>query len=113
MYYLCSVKNETIHVITKDGIELIFDKKESDKVGNKINIMIRPENIKISKNVLQGGIKGTIKELIYDGVITKLVVSAGDKFKLKVTAKGNVLYNVSDEVYLKIEKDSVIPIREM
>ncbi len=109
---ITSVKNETIHVITKDGIELIFDKKESDKVGNKINIMIRPENIKISKNVLQGGIKGTIKELIYDGVITKLVVSAGDKFKLKVTAKGNVLYNVSDEVYLKIEKDSVIPIRE-
>ena len=109
---ITSIKGNTIHVKTQNKITLIFDKEEKDKVGNKINIMIRPENIKISKSVLQDGLKGIVKEVIYDGVITKMVVSVGDAFKLKVTAKGNVIFNVSDEVYLKIDKNSVIPIRE-
>ena len=70
-------------------ISFEFPKDERDLKGDKMNIMIRPENIKVSKNSLKDGFNGIIKEIIYDGSITKLFINVNDKI-IKVNTHGIV-----------------------
>ena len=109
---ISSVKQNTIHVKIKDGVVFILDKKEEDKIDDKISIMIRPENIKVSKNKLSKSISGKITDLVYDGNIMKLFVCVYNDLILKVTVKGDEDYKVDDNVYLKIGNEDIIPIRE-
>ena len=74
--------------------------------------MIRPENIKVSKNKLSKSISGKITDLVYDGNIMKLFVCVYNDLILKVTVKGDEDYKVDDNVYLKIGNEDIIPIRE-
>ena len=92
---------------------IVFDILENseDEVGKKLNILIRPENIKISANNIKDSILGIVKDIIYDGAVTKLFVDIDDKLSLKVNVHGNIHIKEEDQVYLKIEKDSIIPIR--
>ena len=70
-------------------------------IGEFVDIVIRPENIKISKNQKDNnGFCGVIKELIYDGSSTKLIFKI-DKQLVKVVVFGNdKTYKVGQEVHL-------------
>ena len=91
-------------------ISFEFPKDERDLKGDKMNIMIRPENIKVSKNSLKDGFNGIIKEIIYDGSITKLFINVNDKI-IKVNTHGIVEFRERDNVYIKFLDDSIVPIR--
>jgi len=91
-------------------ISFSFPKDKRDLKGDKMSIMIRPENIKISKNTLKDGFSGIINEVIYDGSITKLFIEANDKI-IKVNTHGIVEFKEGDSVYIKFDKDSIVPIR--
>ena len=95
------VDNVLFHVLSSDG----------DECGKKINIMVRPENIKISVHELKNSIRGVIKDVIYDGAITKLFASIDGELSLRVNVQGIVNLKEEDVVYLKIDDDSVVPIR--
>lgn len=86
-------------------------KEDSDEIGKKVSIMIRPENIKLSFSKLANSIKGIIKDVIYDGAISKLFVMVCDKVIFRVNVSGNVLISEGDTVFLNIKKDNIIRVR--
>ena len=94
-----------------ERLKFYIDNNSDDKIKDKINIMIRPENIKVSVNELKDSIDGVIKEIIYDGAITKLFISILDDLIIKVNVHGIVNYKEDDKVYIKFNEDSVVPIR--
>ena len=108
---ITSVKDNITTIKIENDVMFTIPAHESDKVKNKISILIRPENIKISKNELKDSIKGTIKDVVYDGATTKLFIDTDGELNLKVNTKGNVDFTNDEIVYLKIDNDDISPIR--
>ena len=70
-------------------------------VGDKVDVVIRPENIKISSTLKsKNSFVGIVKELIYDGSSTKLIFKIDNKL-IKVVVFGNdKKYEVGQELNL-------------
>ena len=105
------INDDTIEITTNDNIRFIVKKEEKDKLNDKINILIRPENIKISKNELKDSIKGIVKDIVYDGAITKLFIDTISELDLKVNTNGNIELKENEEVFIKLDTNYIIPIR--
>lgn len=86
-------------------------KEENDKVGDKIDLMIRPENVHISHKPSKDSIEGVIKTVVYDGSITKLFIDSEGKFDLRITVKGSVDYKEGDKAYVMVADKNVVAIR--
>lgn len=104
--------------VNKDTIEVDFDgnkfnitKEVNDKINDKINLMIRPENVHISHKPSKNSIAGTIKTVVYDGSITKLFIDNEGDFDLKITVKGSVDYKEGDKAYVVVEDKDIVAIR--
>ncbi len=102
---------DSMDVKISDYLTLNIDKKDSDKVGDKLKIMVRPENIKISHNELKDSEESLIDDVVYDGAITKLFITLKDNNKIKVNTHGVVDYKEKEIVFIKFEKDNIVPIR--
>ena len=108
---ITSIKNGKTTILIEDGISFEVPYNEMDKVKNKINVLIRPEDIKLSKNELKNSIKGVIKDVVYDGAVTKLFIDTEGELDLKVNTNGNVDFKEDETIYLKLEDDDIVPIR--
>ena len=86
------------------------------RIGQKVDIVIRPENIKISSALKkQNSLQGLVKELIYDGSSTKLifkidgkmikVVVFGNDKKYEVGQKINLYWDIEDLVVFGRDKN--------
>lgn len=82
---------------------------EEYKVNDKVKIVIRPENIKLSKTLKEeNSAKGIIEELIYDGSSTKMMVKVADKI-VKVLVFGNDnSYSLGEKLNLYWDKEDVV-----
>ena len=71
------------------------------KIGDKVDVVIRPENIKISSTLRsKNSFTGRVDELIYDGSSTKLIFKLDGKL-IKVIVFGNdKKYEVGQELNL-------------
>lgn len=107
-----SVVDENVYIKVNDDITLTIKDNDEYKKGDKLNLMIRPEDFKSSQNLLKDSIKGIVEDVIYDGAITKLVVDVNKKIKIKVTTFDDQTYDEGEDVYLKPIKDSVIVIKK-
>ena len=105
------VYDDSIDVIANNNILLNINKEEDYKTNDEIEVMIRPENIKISHNEMKNSITGIIDSAVYDGAVIKLFVKVDDNLILKVNTHGVVDYHENDNVYLKFEKDNIVAIR--
>ena len=87
-------------VVNVDGNENFNIINNNFEVGNNVNIIVRPENMKISRTEKKNNcINGKIYEQIYDGAFTKILIKVGKKV-IKVLISGNdKLYSKGDEVY--------------
>ena len=108
---IIKINQDDIIVKISDYISFKVSKNNKDKKEDKIKILIRPENIKISHNELKDGIEGTIDDVIYDGAITKLFITLKDNNKVKVNTHGVVNYKEHDNIYLRFEQENIVPIR--
>lgn len=108
---ITSITEDKITIKIIDNIIFSVNKEEKDKVKDKINILIRPEDIKLSKNPLKDSIKGIIKDIVYDGAITKLFIDTEGELSLKVNAKGNIDFKEEETIYLKFDEDNIAAIR--
>lgn len=70
-------------------------------ISDKVDIILRPENIKISSTLKkQNSLVGVVKEIIYDGSSTKLIFKINGKM-IKVMVFGNdKKYDVGQELNL-------------
>ena len=108
---IVSINKGECLVKVEDGVIFEIDSIDADDVGKKINIMVRTENIKVSVNNLKDSIHGIVQDVIYDGAVTKLFIDTDGELNLRVNVHGIVSLKEGDSVYLKIEKDSIVPIR--
>ena len=79
------------------------------KVGDKVDIVIRPENIKVSGTLKnKNSFTGIVKELIYDGSSTKLIFKI-DGEMIKVVVFGNdKKYEVGQELNLYWDIEDIV-----
>ena len=100
------------YAITKIDNELELKiNKDNYQINETVKLIIRPEDIKITKTKTNNSIKGIITDEIYDGAMTKYIISITDKIQLKVNFYGIDIYDKDDEVYLTIDKENIITIR--
>ena len=100
------------YVITKIDNELELKiNKDNYQINETVKLIIRPEDIKITKTKTNNSIKGIITDEIYDGAMTKYIISITDKIQLKANFYGIDIYDKDDEVYLTIDKENIITIR--
>lgn len=78
-------------------------------VGDNVDIVIRPENIKISNSLKEKkSFSGIVKELIYDGSSTKLIFKI-DNQMIKVVVFGNdKVYKVGQELNLYWDIEDIV-----
>ena len=83
--------------------------KKEFAVGDKVDVVIRPENIKISSILKEkNSFSGIVKEMIYDGSSTKLIFKIDGKL-IKVVVFGNdKRYKVGQELNLYWDIDDII-----
>ena len=101
------VDKQNALVETKEHLYLVINNKNYEK-DQKLKLLIRPENIRISKRNMGDSHVGTIIDYLYDGALLKLVVEVGEEakpFKVTLFDEGN--YEVGDHVYLQITKDDI------
>ena len=78
-------------------------------VGDNVDIVIRPENIKISNSLKEkNSFSGIVKELIYDGSSTKLIFKMDNRM-IKVVVFGNdKVYKVGQELNLYWDIEDIV-----
>ena len=108
---IVSIYEKTIDIKIDDEVIITVLRDKSDELGKRIHIMVRPENIKVSSNFLKDSIYGVVKDIIYDGAITKLFIDTRGSLNLKVNVHGVVQLKEGEDVYLKIDKNCAVPIR--
>ncbi len=92
---------EKFKVKITDELELsILDNKDF-KVGDKVDVVVRPENIKISKTERKTNcLKGIVSEQVYDGAFTKVMIKVDKQIYKSIISGNDKLYKKGDEVYL-------------
>ena len=103
--------SKTAVLETKEQVKLAIN-NNGYKVDDRIKVMVRPENIKVSKNKLKDYNKGIIRDYLYDGALVKLTIELGEDIKqnLKVTLFDSTDYEIDKPVYFKIAKEDIIVI---
>ena len=88
---------------------MVGNKNGEYKIGEKVDIIIRPENIKISTKLKdKNSFSGIVKEYIYDGSSTKLIFKL-DKNLVKVVVFGNdKKYEVGQELNLYWDIEDIV-----
>ena len=81
-------------------------------VNDQIKLVIRPENVKISKKEIENSICGIITDVTYNGDNTKLLVDIPGKVDIKVGISDDTKFSYNDEVYIKFDTNFVIPLRK-
>lgn len=77
------------------------------KNDTKVNLIVRPENVKLSKEK-NSDLVGTIYEQIYDGAFTKILIKVNKKIIKAIISGNDKLYKRNDEVYLTWDIEDAI-----
>ena len=77
-----NVNEKKIEVSILDNFILLFTKEDNDNIDNKVNVMIRPENIQIVSDKAKNSLKAIIKDIVYDGSVSKLFILVDEEYKL-------------------------------
>jgi len=79
------------------------------RVGQRVDMVIRPENIKISSNLKkQNSLTGVVKEFIYDGSSTKLIFKINGDMKKVVIFGNDKKYEVGQELNLYWDIEDIV-----
>ena len=100
--------DEDKKLIYLDG-NMIANLNGNYNISDKVDIVLRPENIKISSTLKkQNSLVGVVKELIYDGSSTKLIFKINGKM-IKVVVFGNdKKYEVGQELNLYWDIEDIV-----
>ncbi|MGM9878051.1 MAG: ABC transporter ATP-binding protein [Bacilli bacterium] len=95
------IKNEDnksiIETDNKEFITVVGDYP----IDSKLSVVVRPENIKLSKTERKMNcIKGVIKDEIYDGSVTKLIIKTENETIKQLTIGNDRPFRENDEVFM-------------
>ncbi|MBR1386709.1 MAG: ABC transporter ATP-binding protein [Bacilli bacterium] len=107
-----NVNDGVIKVSLFEGYVIEIETDEKYEKNEQIKLIIRPENIKISKKELINGIEGVVTETTYNGDSTKILVDVPLKEDIKVSTTDDDKYNSSTKVYIKFDSKLIVPLRK-
>ena len=105
--------------IDGDNVKLGFEsgngyvKSDKFKLNDSLCVSIRPENMKLSKEKVEGfSLSGVVKEYIYVGNLIKIIVITpnGEEIKINRLNKQN-LAQVGEKVYLYWDVEDAVPMK--
>ena len=82
----------------------VFDCIDDFEVGSKVDVVVRPEDIKLSKVEKENSIKGQIISKVFKGVHYQYVVMVG---KAEVLAKSTKDFEENKEIYFTIDPNDI------
>lgn len=104
-------ESNTASVKVENGeVSVISDQLKEDEI---IYVLVRPEDIKIANNKVEGfTVEGIIKEHVYIGNVSKTIISLpeGMEIKMNTSTKSNLL-EVGSKVYVYWEKEDAVVIK--
>jgi spermidine/putrescine transport system ATP-binding protein len=105
------IENDILKVTLESGTVIAVDSQIKD--NEIVYILVRPENIKLSKEPLNGfGLVGRVKEHVYIGNVNKtiIVLPTGMEVKMNTNPKLELL-SVGSELYVYWEKEDAVVIK--
>ena len=91
------------------GDDIIINVLNNDySVGQRVVLVIRPKDIRISLGNTRGGLKGVINTRIYDGEITKFIVEISKNHELKVNNMDDLWYEEGTIVNLRFDIEDLV-----
>ena len=98
-------KTATIDVGNDLKIDVI---NEDYNINDKKVLIIRPKDIRISKNEVKNSIKAVVTDNIYNGEVTKFIVKVNDKIEFKVNSMDDVWYEEGESVYISFDINDLV-----
>ena len=105
-------KKDIITVSIFNGVKIDIKTDDKYQKGEVVKVIIRPEDVKISKNKLTSSIEGVITDYIYGGENTKLILDLDGEHSLKTSVTDEEKYKCGDEVYIKFEEKYIVALRK-
>lgn len=81
---------------------------EDYNVNERKVLIIRPKDIKMSKNETKNSIEAVVQDSIYNGEVSKFIVSVNDNIELKVNSMNDVWYNEGDIVFISFDVNDLV-----
>lgn len=111
-YGVTSVNESNIASVKVENgeVSVISDQLKEDEI---IYVLVRPEDIKIANNKVEGfTVEGIIKEHVYIGNVSKTIIllPEGMEIKMNTSTKSNLL-EVGSKVYVYWEKEDAVVIK--
>ena len=99
-------KTDSYVTVALNENDYVKIKNTNFKIGDKVSIVVRPENIKIQKNNTSNFLLAKVKDSIYNGDFTRLLVTYNRK-EIKINIDTDKEYNKDDIVYLDFEEEFI------
>ena len=106
------VEDDLIKVSSLEKVSLNIKTTDEYKKGDKVKLIIRPEDVKVSKNVLNDSIKGTIIDYTFSGESTKLIIDIPGDVNIKASITEEEKFKYGDEVYIKFDEKYIVSLRK-
>ena len=106
------VNDDKIKVSMLQNHIIEINNTDNFNVDDDLKLVIRPEDVKISKSELINSIEGIISDTTYSGDSTKLLVDIPGRVDIKVSINDDTKFNDNDKVYIKFDVNTVIPLRK-
>lgn len=104
-------ESNTASIKVENGeVSVISDNLKENEI---IYVLVRPEDIKIANNQVEGfTVEGIIKEHVYIGNVSKTIISLPEGMEIKMnTSTKNNLLEVGSKVYVYWEKEDAVVIK--
>ena len=94
-------KNKDKTIMQTDKADMLTFINNDFEVDDKVDLIVRPENVKISKTPVKPNcISGKIDELVYDGAFTKILIKKEKDIIKSIISGNDKLYKRGDEIYI-------------
>lgn len=105
-------KDDDLVVSIWNGVYLNIKTNDEFKKGDKVKVIIRPEDVKLSTKKFKDCISGVITDYIYGGENTKLIIKINEDISIKSSVIDEENYHYGDEVYIKFEEKYIVALRK-
>jgi len=103
---IVSKKSEQYITISLNENDYVRIKNSNFNLEDKVVIVVRPENIRVEKKNTSNYLEAKVKDSIYNGDFTRLIVTY-EKKEIKINIDTDKEYSKGDIVYLNFEEEFV------
>ena len=106
------VEKDKMKVSILDNYQISIINDKDFKKDEEIKVVIRPENVLISKNKISNSIEGVLIDSNYGGDSTHLTIDVPGKDNVKASTTDESKYKDNEKVYIKFNSNSIVPLRK-